>query len=169
MKAKLLVLLAGIAFGQLEPAAVAQTLMNPNSFRGVPTFPGPVGGSTGPIGGAPALEPMKLNLTPTLTSVPTPTINQPDGLQDVERDVSKLPVPPTPPPEPGPDGGAERPDASGIPLTLDLSLPSRGQGGDDLAIPSTSHEPRSSFSRWIWIAVGVLAFLFYAGRRGRRG
>ena len=168
MKAQLLVLLAGIAFAPLQHTAVAQTMMNPGGFRGGPTVPVPVGGGISPIGGGPRLEPMKIDLTPTLPSAPGPTVNQSNGFQNTDSVVSKLPVPPTPPPEPGPDGDAESPDVSGTPPTLDLSMPSGGQGGEEVMMPSTSPEPQNGSSRWIWITVGVLAFLLYAGRRGRR-
>jgi hypothetical protein len=169
MKAQLLVLLAGIAFAPLQYTAVAQTMMNPGGFRGGPTVPVPVGGGIGSIGGGPRLEPVKIDLTPTLPSISAPTVNQPNGFQNAESDAPKHPIPPTPPPESGPDGDAESPDVSGPLPTLDLAMPTAGQGGPELEIPPTSSEPGRGSWPWIWIGAGVLAVLFFAGKRSRRG
>ncbi len=169
MKAELLVLLAGIVFVSLQHTAVAQTMMNPGGFRGGPTVPVPVGGGISPIGGGPRLEPVKIDLKPTLASISAPTVNQPNGFQNIESDAPKQPIPPTPPPEPGPDGDAESPDVSGSPPTVDLPMPSGGQGGEELSMPTTSTEPGRGSWPWIWIGAGVLAVLFFAGKRNRRG
>ena len=165
MKVELIVLVAGITFAHLQHAAVAQTMMNPGGFRGGPTVSVPVGGGISPIGGGPRLEPVNINLTPTLPSISAPTVNQPNGLQNAESDAPKHPVPPTPPPESGPDGDAESPDVSGTLPTLDLAMPTAGQGGPELAIPPTSSEPGRGSSRWIWIGVGVLAILLFGAKR----
>jgi hypothetical protein len=167
MKAALLVLLTGIAFAPLQRTAIAQTLTNPSGLRGGPTVPGPVGGFTSPISGGPKLEPMKIDLTPTLPSVPTPTVNQPSGLRNRESDAPQRPVPPSPPPERGPDGDAETPDVSGAP-TVKVPAPPGGQGGQESSVPPPSSEPGSGSSRWILIGVAALAILLYAARRGGR-
>jgi hypothetical protein len=168
MRAELLVLLASTAFACLQPTAVAQTVMNPSGLRGGPTVSVPVGGGLTPIGGGPRLEPVRIDLKPTLPTISAPTVNQPNGSQNIGSDAPKQPVPPTPPPEPGPDGDAESSDVSGSPPTVDLSMPTGGQGGEGLNIPPTSSASRSGSSRWIWIGIGALAIVFFAGRRNRR-
>lgn len=169
MKAELLVLLAGIVFAPLQPTAVAQTMMNPGGFRGGPTVPVPVGGGISTTGGGLRIEPVKIDLTPTLPSISAPTVNQPNGFQNAESGAPKRPVPPTPPPESGPDGDAESPDVSGSPPTIHLAMPSGGQGGEKLSIPTTSTAPGRGSWPWIWIGAGVLAVLFIAGKQNRRG
>jgi hypothetical protein len=170
MKTELLVLLAGIVLAPLPHTVMAQTLTNPGGLRGVPTVPGPVGGVVSPIGAGPKLEPMKIDLGPTLHVVPTPTVNQPNGLQNPQSDVPKRPVPPSPPPASGPDGDAETPDASGTP-TIALSGPlGAGQGGQESSpSPTSSSQPASGSSRWLLIGVGLLAILLFGAKRSGRG
>ena len=169
MKAELIVLLACIAFSPVQDTAIAQTLTNPSGFRGGPTVPAPVRGLTSPVGGGPRLEGMKMDLTPTLPVVSTPAVktDQPNGLRNAEPQAAKHSIPPSPPPEPGPDGDAETPDVSGAP-TVDLPLPTAGRGGQEPSVPPTSSEPGSRFSWWILIGVGLLAALLYGAKRGRR-
>ena len=170
MKAELIVLLASIALSPVQDAAIAQTLTNPSGLRGGPTVSGPVGGLASPVGGGPRLEPMKIDLTPTLPVVPTPTVktDQPNGLQNPESQAAKHPNPPSPPPEPGPDGDAETPEVSGTP-TVDLPVPTAGRGGQEPSVPPTSSESGRGFSWWILIGVGLLAVLIYGAKRDRRG
>ena len=170
MKAELIVLVACIAFSPFQHAAIAQTLTNPGGLRGGPTVPGPVGGLTSPVGGGPRLEPMKIDLTPTLPVVSTPTVktDPPNGLRNPESQAAKHPIPPSPPPEPSPDGDAETPDVSGAP-TVDLPVPTAGRGAQEPSVPTTSSESGSGFSWWMMIGVGLLAVLLYGARRGRRG
>jgi hypothetical protein len=168
VKAELLVLVVGIALAPLEQKAVAQTLTNPGGIRGGPTVSVPLGGMTGTIGGGPQLEPMKIDLKPTLPSIQTPTVNQPTGLPNSESDAPKHPVPPSPPPEAGPDGDAETPDGSGTPAVDAPLATGVGEGPTELSIPPAPRESGRGSSHWIWIGVGAIAIFVLGARWGGR-
>jgi hypothetical protein len=170
MKPPLFVLLAGIVFASLQYATNAQTLTNPSGLRGGPVVPGPVGGFTNPVGGGPKLEPMKIDLTPALSPVPAPTVKTDrfNGSKNAELDAPRQPVPPSPPPESGPDGDAETPEASGTP-TVDFPMPTAGEGKPEPTAPATPSKPDGDFPWWILIGAGLLAMLLYRAKRGGRG
>ena len=158
MKAELLVLLAAIAFAPHQDTAIAQTLTNPGGLRGGPTIPGPPGGLTGPGGGGPKLEPMKMDLKPTLPLVSTPTVNtdQPAGSQGIPEHPSAI----SPSPEPKSDGDAESPPVSRTTLG-DLPVHNGGQGEPLASGRPKPSEPGDRFSWWMVIAAGLLAMLLY--------
>ncbi len=166
MKAELLVLVVGIAFAPLQQKAAAQTLTNPGGFRSGPDIVVPLGGMTWPVGGGPQLEPKVIDLKPTLPSIQTPTVNQPAGVQNSEPDAPVHPVPPSPPPEAGPDGDAETPDGSATP-TIDVPLATGvGEGPTELSMPPVQPESGRGSSHWIWIGVGAIAIFFLGARWG---
>lgn len=169
MRRELIVLVVSVALVSCQGTAAAQTLMNPGGFRGGPTVPVPVGGLPGPVGGGPRLEPIKIDLKPTLPLVPTPTVKtgQPNGLQHPDSQVPKLPRPPSPPREPTPDGDVETPEVSGG-ATVDLPAPAAGQGGQDPSVPSTSSKSSGHVSWWVLIGIGLLVILLYGAKRGGR-
>ena len=166
MKARLLALVVGIAFAPLPQKAAAQTLPNPGGIRSGPDVVVPLGGLTWPVGGWPQLEPKVIDLKPTLPSIPTPTVNQPTGLPNSESDAPKHPVPPSPPPEAGPDGDAETPDGSGTPAVDVPPATGAGERPTELSIPPAPRESGRGSSHWIWIGVGAIAIFFLGARWG---
>jgi len=167
MKPVMILLVAGIAFTSLQHAVVAQTLMNPGGLRGAPTVQGPVGGFASPIGGGPRLEPVKIDLKPTLPSGPTPTVrtNPAIGSRNLEPEAPKRPVPPSAPEEPTPDGDAQTPEVSGGP-TVDVSAATAGEGDPGPHVPSSPPKSGGDFPWWIVIGVGLLAVVLYRVKRG---
>jgi len=171
MKPQTIVLVACIAFFPLQGAAASQILTNPGGLPGGPTVPGPVGGLSGPSGGGPSLEPIKIDLNPTLPSVPSPTVKtDPTGSSGgSQSQTPKLPKPPSPPREPPPDGDVETPDLSGGRPTVDLPLPSAGRGGNEPSVPPTSSDSGSGFSWWIVVGIGLLVVVLFGASRGGKG